>query len=70
MADPTTFAYEGPYAIDAFAHKHGLTSNAAEAILFANGPSRVTCDAAAKAFLAAVARRNLAVGNSSVSGGS
>ncbi|BCH10448.1 hypothetical protein MesoLj131c_47060 [Mesorhizobium sp. 131-3-5] len=46
-----------PYEIEAFAEKHGLTLKAADVILLANGPSRVACDAAAKAFLAAVAGR-------------
>ncbi len=46
-----------PYEIGAFAERHGLTLKAAEVILLANGPSRVACDAAAKAFLAALAGR-------------
>lgn len=33
-----------------FAERHGLTLKFAEIILFANGPSRVACDAAARAF--------------------
>ncbi|QKD01487.1 hypothetical protein [Mesorhizobium loti] len=47
-----------PYEVEAFAEKHGLTLKAADVILLANGPSRVACDAAAKAFLAAVAGRS------------
>ena len=46
-----------PYEIEGFAEKHGLTLKAADVILLANGPSRVACDAAARAFLAAVAGR-------------
>ncbi|QND68887.1 hypothetical protein HB777_23840 [Mesorhizobium loti] len=36
-----------------FANKHGLALQAARVILAANGPSRIACDAAAKAFLVA-----------------
>ncbi|WP_457155369.1 hypothetical protein [Mesorhizobium sp. P5_C1] len=44
-----------PYEVSAFAKKHGLTIPAADAVLFAKGPSRPACDAAALAFLCAVA---------------
>ncbi|MGX7875314.1 hypothetical protein ACVDG5_023650 [Mesorhizobium sp. ORM6] len=44
-----------PYEVTSFARKHGLTIPAADAVLFANGPSRKTCDAAALAFLCAIA---------------
>ncbi|TRC98347.1 hypothetical protein FJV76_13670 [Mesorhizobium sp. WSM4303] len=49
---------EIPYEVAAFAEKHGLTQRAAEVLLFANGPSRVACDAAAKAFIQALEMRN------------
>jgi len=45
------------YDAELFAHKHGLTLQAARVILSANGPSRIACDAAAKAFLIAIATR-------------
>ncbi|MER9297361.1 hypothetical protein NKI38_12830 [Mesorhizobium sp. M0621] len=44
-----------PYEVTSFAKKHGLTIRAADAVLFAKGPSRTACDAAALAFLCAVA---------------
>jgi hypothetical protein len=44
-----------PYEVTSFAEKHGLTIPAADAVLFAKGPSRTACDAAALAFLCAVA---------------
>ena len=44
-----------PYEVTSFAKKHGLTIRAADAVIFANGPSRIACDAAALAFLCAVA---------------
>ncbi|MER9139654.1 MULTISPECIES: hypothetical protein [unclassified Mesorhizobium] len=44
-----------PYEVTSFAKKHGLTLRAADAVLFAKGPSRTACDAAALAFLCAVA---------------
>lgn len=44
-----------PYDLATFAEKHGLNVHAAELLLFAKGPSRSACDAAALAFLAAVA---------------
>ena len=37
-----------------FAEKHGLTVRAAEIVLISNGPSKVACDAAARAFKEAV----------------
>lgn len=46
-----------PYEPAYFAAKHGLTQRAARVIITANGPSRNMCDAAARAFLAAVAAR-------------
>jgi hypothetical protein len=45
------------YEVEFFAEKHGLSLKAAKVILYSNGPSRVMCDAAAKAFVAAVAAR-------------
>jgi hypothetical protein len=48
-------ADEQPYEVTSFARKHGLTIPAADAVLFAKGPSRSACDAAALAFLCAVA---------------
>lgn len=47
-----------PYDPAFFADKYGMTLKAAKVVLFANGPSRTACDAAAKAFMAAVAARN------------
>jgi hypothetical protein len=44
-----------PYEVTSFARRHGLTIPAADAVLFAKGPSREACDAAALAFLCAVA---------------
>jgi len=44
-----------PYEVTFFARKYGLTILAADAVLFAKGPSREACDAAALAFLNAVA---------------
>ncbi|TGQ34609.1 MULTISPECIES: hypothetical protein [unclassified Mesorhizobium] len=44
-----------PYEAVAFAEKYGLNIRAAELLLLANGTSRAKCDAAAMAFLAAVA---------------
>ena len=48
---------DDPYEIDQFATKYGLTEKAAAVILYANGPSHVACDAAARAFVAAVGVR-------------
>ena len=45
-----------PYEVTSFAKKHGLTIRAADAVLFANGPSRIACDTAALALLCAVAQ--------------
>jgi hypothetical protein len=44
-----------PYEITSFAEKHGLNIRTAELLLQANGLSRAKCDAAAMAFLSAVA---------------
>ena len=44
-----------PYEITSFAQKYGLTIPIADAVLFAKGPSRTACDAAALAFLCAIA---------------
>jgi hypothetical protein len=46
-----------PYPMGFFAEKHGLSLKAAEVIIYCNGPSQIACDAAAKAFLAALALR-------------
>jgi hypothetical protein len=46
-----------PYPMGIFAEKHGLSLKAAEVILYNNGPSQIACDAAARAFLAALALR-------------
>jgi hypothetical protein len=46
-----------PYPMGSFAEKHGLSLKAAAAILHSNGPSQIACDAAARAFLAALALR-------------
>ena len=40
--------------VRANAEKHGLTVRAAEIVLISNGPSKVACDAAARAFKEAV----------------
>jgi hypothetical protein len=48
---------EVPYEAAFFAEKHGLTLRAAQIILTSNGPSRQRCDAAARAFVTAVAAR-------------
>ncbi|MFK0693239.1 hypothetical protein ACFX5Q_34755 [Mesorhizobium sp. IMUNJ 23033] len=48
-------ANDQPYELTSFATKHGLTIPVADAVLFAKGPSRAACDAAALAFLCAVA---------------
>ncbi|GLR42912.1 hypothetical protein [Mesorhizobium amorphae] len=50
-------ADDQPYEVTSFAKKYGLTIPAADAVLFAKGPSRTACDAAALAFLCAVAAR-------------
>ena len=46
-----------PYEPARFAGKHGLTIRAAEIILFTNDPSKVACDAVARAFRNAVEAR-------------
>ena len=46
-----------PYPMGFFAEKHGLSLKAAEVILYSNGPSQIACDAAARAFLTALALR-------------
>lgn len=51
-----------PYDVAFFAEKHGLTLRAAKIILCSNGPSRTMCDAAARAFVAALAARCLRAG--------
>lgn len=48
---------DNPYNLEEFAAKHGLWLTAAQAVLHTNGPSKVACDAAAEAFLAALATR-------------
>lgn len=53
--DPASPNY--PYDTADFAEKHGLSLRAADVILSANGPSKVACDAAARAFADAVAAR-------------
>ncbi|PAQ09810.1 hypothetical protein CIT26_11070 [Mesorhizobium temperatum] len=57
-ANPDPQSYDHPYEAGVFAQKHGLTQKSAEVILFANGPSTIACDAAARAFQQAVALRN------------
>ena len=54
-ADPDSGDH--PYEAAFFAEKHGLTLKAARVILYSNGPSRSMCDAAARAFMEAVAMR-------------
>ncbi|CAN7727800.1 MULTISPECIES: hypothetical protein [Mesorhizobium] len=59
MNDDFGIAYpseDQPYEVTSFAKKHGLTIRVADAVLFAKGPSRMACDAAALAFLCAVAQ--------------
>jgi hypothetical protein len=46
-----------PYLMEFFAEKYGLSLRAAKVILHSNGPSQIACDAAARAFLAALALR-------------
>jgi hypothetical protein len=43
-----------PYDTESFAEKHGLTVRAAKVVLISNGPSKIACDAAARAFKEAV----------------
>jgi hypothetical protein len=47
-----------PYDTEGFAEKHGLTVRAAEVVLISNGPSKIACDAAARAFKEALSMRN------------
>lgn len=47
-------AVDMPYDTEGFAEKHGITRRAAEIVLISNGPSKVACDAAARAFKEAV----------------
>ncbi|TIW66250.1 MAG: hypothetical protein E5V58_30200, partial [Mesorhizobium sp.] len=47
-----------PYEVTAFAKKHGLTVPAADAVLFAKGPSRAACDAGALAFPGEGSKKN------------
>ncbi|MFC3324510.1 hypothetical protein [Mesorhizobium cantuariense] len=47
-----------PYDTAAFARKYGMSEKSAEVVLSANGPSRTACDAAARSFMEAVARRS------------
>lgn len=47
-----------PYDVESFAEKYGMTLKAAKVVLYANGPSKIACDAAARAFNEAVALRN------------
>jgi hypothetical protein len=61
--DPDPNSNNHPYSAEFFAEKHGLTLKAAAVILNANGPSRAMCDAAARAFLAALAIRKKAHGS-------
>lgn len=54
-SDPHADNY--PYQLQSFMDKHGLSKDAAEAILHTNGPSRHRCDHAAKAYLQALRLR-------------
>ncbi|GLS38293.1 hypothetical protein GCM10010869_38870 [Mesorhizobium tianshanense] len=54
---PDSASENHSYEVEFFAKKHGLSLKAARVILYSNGPSRTMCDAAAKAFVAAVAAR-------------
>jgi hypothetical protein len=56
--NPDPESNDHPYDQKHFAAKHGLTAKAAEVILLANGPSRVACDAAARAFVQAIGVRS------------
>ncbi|CCV05644.1 hypothetical protein MESS2_1620019 [Mesorhizobium metallidurans STM 2683] len=56
-SDPNPSSENHSYQVEVFAEKHGLSLKAAKVILSSNGPSRTMCDAAAKAFVAAVAAR-------------
>ncbi|TGQ35683.1 hypothetical protein EN859_023595 [Mesorhizobium sp. M00.F.Ca.ET.216.01.1.1] len=56
-SNPDPASENHSYEVEFFAKKHGLSLKAARVILYSNGPSRTMCDAAAKAFVAAVAAR-------------
>ena len=56
-SNPVPRSDDHPYSEELFADKHGLTLRQARVILYSNGPSRTMCDAAARAFLEAVAMR-------------
>ncbi|TIP07539.1 MAG: hypothetical protein E5X73_36420 [Mesorhizobium sp.] len=56
-SNPDSASEDHSYEVEFFARKHGLSLKAARVILYSNGPSRTMCDAAAKAFVAAVAVR-------------
>lgn len=58
VTSSTPGAENEPYDTAVFAKKHGMSQKAAEVLLFAIGPSRTACDAAARPFLQAVARRS------------
>jgi hypothetical protein len=51
-----------PYEATYFAEKHGLSLKAAKVVLYSNGPSRTMCDAAARAFVEALAARRNGTG--------
>jgi hypothetical protein len=57
-SNPDPASENHSYELEFFAEKHGLSLKAAKVILYSNGPSRTMCDAAAKAFAAAVAARS------------
>lgn len=57
IQNPELPAKEASYEIAYFAEKHGISLKAAEIILTVNGSSKRMCDAAAVAFVAAVAAR-------------
>lgn len=59
-SDKVLVAEDTGYDATFFADKHGLALQSARVILAANGPSRIACDAAAKAFLVAIATRQKA----------
>ncbi|TIN24984.1 MAG: hypothetical protein E5Y31_16700 [Mesorhizobium sp.] len=58
VTSSTPGAEDEPYDTAVFAKKYGMSKKAAEVVLFANGPSRTACDAAARSFMEAVARRS------------
>ncbi|UVK46637.1 hypothetical protein BPNPMPFG_002327 [Mesorhizobium sp. AR07] len=57
IQNPELPATDASYEIAYFAVKHGISLKAAEIIPTVNGPSKRICDAAAVAFVAAVAGR-------------